>query len=202
MSAARITLNTIKATQENRTVSSMYARRFMLPLLVIFVVLSSACERNRSKAEEGAGAGAAAAANGGAPNPGRIFRGRLGKQSWKIRREGDKTYLWAGGAQSGPEAHWYDFTSSPIPASDLQFGIGKDRIASIDDPMFVSPNDPRLMKIPGSPYRPSEQPHTNDEIPVIGYVQNGEARAYPVALLDHHELVNDRIGGKPVTVGW
>ena len=37
---------------------------------------------------------------------------------------------------------------------------------------------------------------------VIGYVGNGDARAYPASLLDHHELVNDRIGGKPVTVGW
>jgi len=193
---ARSMLNTIEALQENPTVSSMYARRFMLPLLVICVVFSSACERNQTKADEG-GAGARKLTK-----PGHVFRGRLGKESWKIRREGGKTFLWAGGAQSGPDAHWYDFTDAPVPVADLQFGIGKDRIASIDDPMFVPPNDPRLMKIPGSPYRPSEQPHTNDEIPVIGYMQNGEARAYPVALLDHHELVNDRIGGKPVTVGW
>lgn len=130
------------------------------------------------------------------------FRGQLGADSKKVRTEGDKTYIWAGGDRSGPDAEWYDFTDSPIPTAELQFGIGKDRIRAIDDPLFVKPDDPRLAKIPTSRYRPEEKRETNDDIMVIGYVVNGEARAYPTALLDHHELVNDRIGGKPVTVGW
>lgn len=88
-----------------------------------------------------------------------------------------------------------------MPPEELQFGIGKDRIRAIDDPYFVSPNDPRLIKIPPSPYRPTEEPKTNDDIMVIGYVENGIARAYPTALLDHHELVNDDFKGKPITVG-
>ena len=71
-----------------------------------------------------------------------------------------------------------------------------------DDPLFVAPDDPRLLAIEGSPYRRDERPKTNDEIMVIGYADGDDARAYPAALLDHHELVNDRIGGKPVTVGW
>ena len=37
---------------------------------------------------------------------------------------------------------------------------------------------------------------------VIGFVENGIARAYPTTLLDHHEFVNDDFNGKPVTVGW
>ena len=39
-------------------------------------------------------------------------------------------------------------------------------------------------------------PETNDDIMVIGYEIHGDARAYPAALLDEHELVNDLIGGK------
>ena len=132
----------------------------------------------------------------------RHYRGLLGNDSWKVRSEGGKTYVWAGGEQSGPGSRWYDFTGAPMPARDLQFGIGKDRIPSIDDPLFVASDDPRLKELPISAYRPEETPKTIDEIPVIGYVENGEARAYPVGLLDRHELVNDRIGGKPVTVGW
>jgi len=89
-----------------------------------------------------------------------------------------------------------------MPAEDLQFGIGQDRIEAIDDPVFVEPDDPRLLEIPASKYRPSEAPKTNDEIMVIGYVYGDDARAYPAALLDGHELVNDMVGGKPVTVGW
>jgi len=85
---------------------------------------------------------------------------------------------------------------------ELQYGIGIDRIPSIDDPPFVEPDDARLLRIPPSPYRPDERPSTNEEIPVIGYVQDGEAPAYPTALLDRHEVVNDRIRGKPVAVGW
>ncbi len=131
------------------------------------------------------------------------YRGLLGKNSNKVIHRDGKTLLWAGGDPNDPDkAQWYDFTGSPIPAEELQFGIGKDRIRAIDDPLFVKPDDPRLKRIPASPYRRDERVRTPDDINVIGYVVNGEARAYPAALLDHHELVNDRIGGKPVTVGW
>ena len=84
----------------------------------------------------------------------------------------------------------------------MQFGIGKDTIRAIDDPLFVSPDDPRLMKLPHSVYRPDERPRTNGDIMVIGFADGDDARAYPTALLDNHELVNHSVGGKPVTVGW
>ena len=130
------------------------------------------------------------------------YRGILGPGSSKIRTEDGKTYLWAGGEPSGPQARWYDFTGAPLRAADLQFGIGKDTIRAIDDPLFVSPDDPRLIKLPHSPYRPSERPETTDDIMVIGVTDGDHAWAYPTALLDHHELVNYSIGGMPVTVGW
>ena len=132
----------------------------------------------------------------------REFRGLLGPDSKKIKKENGKTHLWAWGDPSGPKAQWYDFTGAVIPAEELQFGIGKDRIPSIDDPLFVPPDDPRLLKLPPSPYRRDERPEINDEIMVMGYLVGDVARAYPTALLDHHELVNDRTAGKPVTVGW
>lgn len=94
------------------------------------------------------------------------------------------------------------FHRSPIEAADLQFGIGKDRIRSIDDPLFVPPDDPRLLEIPVSRYSKDEVPTTNDEIMVVGYVDRGVAKAYPIELLDRHEVVNDEFVGKPVSVGW
>lgn len=131
------------------------------------------------------------------------YRGLLGAKNAKIKREGDKTLLWAGGGKPNtPDARWYDFTDAEIPAEDLQFGIGKDRIKSIDDPLFVSPDDPRLLKLGHSPYRADEKAGSTNDLRVIGYVSDNEARAYPVGLLDYHELVNDSIAGKPVTVGW
>ncbi len=134
------------------------------------------------------------------------FRGLLGPNSKKVKVENGKTMLYGGmrgSDPSAPGAFWYDFTGSPIPTAELQYGIGKDAIPSIDDPMFVSPDDPRLLKhVPQSPYRKDQRASVNDEIHVIGFIQGDVARAYPVALLDRHELVNDIIGGKPVTVGW
>jgi len=41
-----------------------------------------------------------------------------------------------------------------------------------------------------------------DDEPVVGVVQNGVPKAYSTWHLDHHEIVNDNIGGKPVAVTW
>ncbi|RMG10981.1 MAG: DUF3179 domain-containing protein [Planctomycetota bacterium] len=38
--------------------------------------------------------------------------------------------------------------------------------------------------------------------PVIGVVAGGEARAYPLRLLDVHEVVNDTVGDVPLLVAW
>lgn len=131
------------------------------------------------------------------------YRGLLGPDSKKVKKQDGKTFIWAGGKKPGsPEALWYDFTGAEIPTAELQFGIGKDRIRAIDDPVFVSPDDPRLLKLPHSRFRGDKRPKSNDEIMVAGYVVGDDARAYPLGLLDLHELVNDSIGGKPVTVGW
>ncbi len=35
---------------------------------------------------------------------------------------------------------------------------------------------------------------------VIGLDLGGETRAYPVNILSRHEIVNDEVGGTPVTV--
>ena len=37
---------------------------------------------------------------------------------------------------------------------------------------------------------------------VIGIEIGGESRAYPVAILSDHEIVNDRVGGIPIAVTW
>ncbi len=37
---------------------------------------------------------------------------------------------------------------------------------------------------------------------VLGVVVGGEARAYPLALLDWHEVVNDDLGGRSIAATW
>jgi hypothetical protein len=41
-----------------------------------------------------------------------------------------------------------------------------------------------------------------DEEPVFGVVVNGEARAYPLRIVDNHEMANDVIGGVPVSIAY
>jgi hypothetical protein len=41
-----------------------------------------------------------------------------------------------------------------------------------------------------------------DEEPVVGVAVGGEARAYPIRILDWHELVNDTLGGVPLVVSY
>lgn len=120
-------------------------------------------------------------------------------RSAMIRRDSDKQYLWAMGPMDSKskEAQWFDLTGSPLPLEKFEHGIGRDRIRSIDRPVFVKPDDPQLRE-----FWANRGFKNIDDLPVIGYEHGGIARAYPRPLLDRHELVNDTIAGKPITVGW
>ena len=64
--------------------------------------------------------------------------------------------------------------------------LGRDQIIPIDIPALLPvANAPDYMQ-------PRE--------PVISIVIEGDARAYPLAMLMWHEIVNDTVGGVPVTV--
>lgn len=41
-----------------------------------------------------------------------------------------------------------------------------------------------------------------DDTQVIGVSAEGEAKAYPVSVLNRHEMVNDFIAGDPILVTW
>ncbi len=56
----------------------------------------------------------------------------------------------------------------------------KDGIPAIREPRAVSAGD---------------NDYVHDEDPVVGIAVNGEARAYPIRVLDRHEVVNDVLGG-------
>lgn len=133
------------------------------------------------------------------PERGRVARGaaagqfprRMVKRPEKVRQEQGKTLLWAKGNPADGDAEWFDVTDTPMDPHEFQYGIGKDTIPAIDEPHFLDANDPAL-----AAHRVYES--TN----VLGYASGGEARAYPISILNRHELVNDVVGGKPVTVGW
>ena len=37
---------------------------------------------------------------------------------------------------------------------------------------------------------------------ILGVVVNGEARAYPISVLEAHEMVNDVLGGRPIAPNY
>jgi hypothetical protein len=74
----------------------------------------------------------------------------------------------------------------PITAARLQWGgVLRGGIPELNDAETISVADADYMLA--------------DEV-VFGAVVNGEARAYPVRILGHHELANDTLGGEPVSL--
>jgi hypothetical protein len=67
-------------------------------------------------------------------------------------------------------------------------GPGKDGIPAINKPKFVKPS--------------MAEKWLKSVEPVISLVVNDKTKAYPLQILMWHEIVNDRIGGVPVTVSF
>jgi len=65
-------------------------------------------------------------------------------------------------------------------------GPPRDGIPPIDHPQFVAPSEADTW--------------IGDTEPVVALEIGGEARAYPLQILTWHEIVNDVVGGAPVTV--
>ncbi|MFB6360318.1 MAG: DUF3179 domain-containing protein [Halobacteriales archaeon] len=80
----------------------------------------------------------------------------------------------------------------PVPRSELLAALPKDHIPALIDPVFAE--DWADLEVPdssgydGGPLLP-------DDAPVIGVERDERARAYPLRILDWHEVVNDTLGG-------
>lgn len=79
-----------------------------------------------------------------------------------------------------------DFSKTSVDFKEiLSGGPPKDGIPSIDNPIFKAV---------------SEITDLTDTEPVVGLEINGDARAYPLQILMWHEIVNDTVGGLPLSV--
>ena len=75
----------------------------------------------------------------------------------------------------------------PVDDSELRRGAPKDGIPAITEPAFASQWEGNLAE---------DQTFTlNDGDDVIGVTRDGSARAYPLRILNWHEVVNDDFGG-------
>ncbi len=75
-----------------------------------------------------------------------------------------------------------------VPIDEITSGgPPPDGIPSIDDPQFA---------------RPADIDFLDDDEPVLSLDIDGDVRAYPVQILIWHEIVNDTVGGVPVSVTY
>jgi hypothetical protein len=96
----------------------------------------------------------------------------------------EKQFLDAGKGQPP-----FDITHHSVPIEEIRSGgPPKDGIPALNNPKFVtaSEGDKFLKK--------------HDKVLAVEY--NGVAKAYPIRILNWHEVVNDNFNGKPVVVTW
>ena len=101
--------------------------------------------------------------------------------------------LFAASAAANPaswEPSWpkTDFSKHSVPFAEIMSGgPPKDGIPSIDNPKFVPL---------------AEAKDLADTEPVVSVKVGDDARAYPLRVLIWHEIVNDTVGGTPVSVTY
>ena len=92
------------------------------------------------------------------------------------------------GSKSSRRAPSFDLSKATIPVERImRGGPPKDGIPALTDAKFVSVGDAQFMA-------------PKDE--VIGVAFDGQAKAYPLKILDRHEAVNDRLGGRSFAVTY
>ena len=83
----------------------------------------------------------------------------------------------------------FDVTRHSVPLEDIVAGgPPKDGIPALTDPSFVSAKEADKF------LRSWDR--------VLGVEHRGVAKAYPIKILNWHEVVNDTIADKPLTVSW
>jgi len=93
-----------------------------------------------------------------------------------VRRDGRTLHWAAGDPRGGPGATWFDMTDALVDPAKFQFGIGKDRIPSIDAPTFARLGDPKLAAA-----------RIGDQTDVIGFVMACSAPSVACALMDERD---------------
>jgi hypothetical protein len=85
-----------------------------------------------------------------------------------------------------------DFESIQLPNAHICTGAGFDRIHALNDPSFV----------PRAAINTSALSFLSDDDQIVGVALNGEYKAYPLDILNYHEIVNDEIGGVRVAISY
>ena len=102
----------------------------------------------------------------------------------KIIENDGKKYLFGGN-----DSKWnFDITNSSLIDSQYHYGIGREQFHALIDPEFISEEEASTLY--------------DDSSRFLLFTFGGEARAYGIDLLTHHEVVNDVVNGEPVAAAY
>lgn len=107
------------------------------------------------------------------------------RHCWQWVSFGVMLGLWVLGA-SAQEKNGFDLTHATVPASDImRGGPPRDGIPALTNPGYQ---------------RPSEATLWRDDDLMLTYDVGADSFAYPVGILNWHEIVNDELHGQPILI--
>ena len=93
-----------------------------------------------------------------------------------------------GFAISGGSANGFDLSNSTLPTEQIiRGGPPRDGIPALSNPKLIAAGDANYLK-------PTDR--------VVGITLKGQSRAYPIGILNWHEIVNDNIDGQRFAVTY
>lgn len=82
----------------------------------------------------------------------------------------------------------FDYSDALVPPKEILWGgVPRDGIPAIHNPTFVEA---------------AEADFLSDNDRVLGLTRNGITKAYPIRIMDRHEIVNDQFGHEPIAVTY
>jgi hypothetical protein len=99
---------------------------------------------------------------------------------------------WKGAMFGSIDPQFADFLSDEAPSlirvEEIQWGgVVVDGIPALDNPEMIPADEADYLE-PGEP--------------IFGIAVNGDARAYPLRIMDWHEMANDVVGGVPISLSY
>jgi len=91
----------------------------------------------------------------------------------------------------GEDSTWhFDVSNLTLNEENFHFGIGREKFHALIKPQYISVEEAK------------EDTAITDTSRFLFVNINGDARAYSVDLLTHHEIVNDVVGGEPIMAAY
>ena len=95
------------------------------------------------------------------------------------------------------ESYGFDLSTALVPADDIvASGLGKDKLRALDDPAVM----PVVGVAEFNAAHNGKYLVSDDR--VVGVAIGDQARAYPLRVLNWHEVVNDTLAGVPIAVTY